>query len=88
MAGNHDTAHHHEVKGVINGKMIVSDVLHVCPQAREVFLKHLGTLCLSMPGSTTETIEFLAAMNDYHESILVAELNEVCKKAPSKAGHF
>lgn len=86
MAG-HGHKHHH-VEGVITGKVIVSDLLHACPQAEAVLIKHLGKAAISVPGARTEAIEFLCAMNDYHEDILVAELNEVCKKAPSKVGHF
>lgn len=87
MAG-HGKHHHHEEEGVINGKMIVGDVLHVCPQAEAVFKKHLGEGVFRIPGIKTEAIEFVAAMHDYHEYKLVAELNQVCKKAPHKAGHF
>lgn len=85
MAGH--GKHHHE-EGLITGKMIIQDVLQVCPQAEAVFKKHLGENALSIPGAKTEAIEFLAAMNDYHEDILLAELNQVCKIAPPKAGHF
>lgn len=79
---------HHEVEGVITGKVVVSDLLQACPQAEAVLIKHLGKKAIIVPGAKTETIEFLCAMNDYHEYILVAELNEVCKQAPSKVGHF
>lgn len=75
-------------EGAVTGKMIVEDLLLACPQAEVVITKHLGPLALSVPGSRTEAIEFLCAMNDYHEEILLAELNEVCKKPPHKAGHF
>lgn len=90
MAGRHDDKHHHHHghDWIINGKMIISDVLEVCPEAEQVFVKHLGPLALTIPGARAEAIEFLTAMHDYHEDILLTELNEVCKKAPSKAGHF
>lgn len=80
--------HHHKIEGIINGKMIVREVIEVNPKAEDVFKKHLGKSCLSLPGSKTESIEFLAAMNDYHEEPLVTDLNKVCKKAPPKTGHF
>ncbi|MBI1913064.1 MAG: hypothetical protein HYS21_13845 [Deltaproteobacteria bacterium] len=86
MAGH--SSHHHHEEGVITGKMIVEDVLHVCPQAEAVFKKHLGENVFKVPGLKTEAIEFLAAMHDYHEYILLEELNQVCKKAPHKTGHF
>lgn len=79
---------HHEEEGVITGKMIVMDILKACPQAEAVIIKHLGPLALSMPGARTEALEFLAAMNDYHEYKLLEELNQVCKVRPRKAGHF
>lgn len=79
---------HHEEEGVITGKVIVSDLLKACPQAEAVLIKHLGRAAIAVPGARTEAIEFLCAMNDYHEYILVAELNEVCKMSPSKVGHF
>lgn len=90
MAGHHnDEKHgHHHAEGLITGKMIIQDVLAVCPQAEAIFIKHLGPRALSVPGAKTEAIEFLAAMNDYHEHILLEELNQVCKIAPGKAGHF
>ncbi len=73
----------------VTGKMIVGDLLKVCPEAREVFKKHLGPYCLSVPGSTLESIEFLAAMYDYHEEPLLEDLNRVCKDIPPlKEGHF
>lgn len=86
MAGHNDK-HHHET-GVVTGKMIVQDLLNVCPQAEAVFKKHLGEKVFCVPAMKTEAIEFVAAMNDYHEYILVAELNEICKIAPEKVGHF
>ena len=66
--------HHNSAEGIITGKMIVR--------------KHLGEYCLALPGAQTESIEFLAAMNDYHEELLLEALNSVCKKAPAKTGHF
>lgn len=87
MAGHNDK-HHHEEPGVVTGKMIVQDLLQACPQAEAIFKKHLGERVFCVPGMKTEAIEFVAAMNDYHESILVAELNQVCKVAPEKTGHF
>lgn len=68
--------------------MIVQDLLQVCPQAEAIFKKHLGERVFCIPAMKTEAIEFVAAMNDYHEYILVAELNEICKIAPEKVGHF
>lgn len=85
MAGH---AHHHEEERLITGKMIIGDVLQVCPQAEEVFKKHLGAGSLAIPGARTEAIEFLCAMNDCHEEPLIKELNQVCMKAPFKTGHF
>ena len=79
---------HHEDEGVITGKVVVSDLLQACPQAEAVLIKHLGKAAIAVPGARTESIEFLCAMNDYHEYILVAELNEVCKVPPLKVGHF
>ncbi|HBO84060.1 MAG: hypothetical protein A2073_01745 [Deltaproteobacteria bacterium GWC2_42_11] len=86
MAGKH----HHKVEGegIINGKMIVGEVVEANQKAEDVFKKHLGEYCLSIPGSRTESIEFLAAMHDCHEEPLLEELNRVCKKAPPKMGHF
>ena len=86
MAGGHDEKHHHD--RVITGKIIVKDLLNACPQAEEVIKRHLGRAALSIPGSKTESIEFLAAMYDYHEEDLLQELNQVCRTAPSKVGHF
>jgi hypothetical protein len=82
MAGHE----HHD--WVITGKVIVEDLLNACPQAEHVFKKHLGENALAIPGAKTEAIEFLAAMHDYHEHILLEELNEVCTTAPRKTGHF
>ncbi|MBI5328816.1 MAG: hypothetical protein HZB80_11105 [Deltaproteobacteria bacterium] len=82
------TKHHNKIEGIINGKMIVGDVIKANSSAESIFKKHLGELCLSLPGSRTETIEFLAAMNDYHEEPLVEDLNRVCEKTPPKTGHF
>lgn len=84
MAGKHDN----RTDGIINGKMIVGDVIKANPAAEGVLKKHLGELCLSLPGARTESIEFLAAMNDYHEEPLLEDLNRVCKKTPPKTGHF
>jgi hypothetical protein len=83
MAGGHD-----DEKGVITEKMIIKDIIHACPQAETVIKKHLGAAALSVPGSWTESLEFLAAMNDYHTAIILKELNQVCKVTPSKTGHF
>ena len=83
MAGGHK-----KIDGPVNGKVIIKDLLEVCPEAEEVFKKHLGPLCLSIPGSRTESIEFLAAMYDYHEEPLLEDLNKVCKSPPPKVGHF
>lgn len=82
MAGDHD------VKGAITEKMIVKDIIHACPQADKIIRKHLGSAALAMPGSLTESLEFLAAMNDYHTHVILKELNEVCQIPPSKTGHF
>jgi len=84
MAGKH----HNSAEGIITGKMIVGEVIEANPKAADVFKKHLGRYCLSLPGARTESIEFLAAMNDYHEEPLLEALNNVCKKAPAKIGHF
>ena len=79
-----------KIEGPIQGKMIVGDVIELCPEAEEVFKRHLGPYCLTVPGSMTESIEFLVAMHDYHESPLVEDLNKVYKDTPipSKIGHF
>lgn len=84
MAGKH----HNSAEGIITGKMIVREVIEANPKALDVFRKHLGEYCLALPGAQTESIEFLAAMNDYHEEPLLEALNTVCKKAPAKVGHF
>ncbi len=77
-----------KIEGPITGKVIIEDLLEVCPEAEEVIKKHLGELALTIPGARTESIEFLAAMHDYHEEPLLEDLNKVCKKAPPKVGHF
>jgi len=86
MAGHGHT--NHEEEGAITGKVVVNDLLQVCPQAEAILIKHLGKAAIAVPGSRTETIEFLCAMNDYHLYIILPELNEVCKVPPSKVGHF
>lgn len=85
MAAGHDS---HGPAGVITEKMIVGDIIKACPQARQVLVKHLGEWALKVPGSWTESLDFLAAMNDYHVGLILDELNEVCKIAPQKEGHF
>ena len=84
MAGKH----HNSAEGIITGKMIVGEVIEANPKAADVFKKPLGEYCLALAGGQTESIEFLAAMNDYHEEPLLEALNSVCKKAPAKIGHF
>jgi hypothetical protein len=86
MAG-HDT-HQDTSSWVITDKVVISDLLQACPQAEEILIKYLGRRALCMPGSKTETLEFLSAMNDIHIHALLEELNEVCKIAPTKTGHF
>ncbi len=86
MAG-HDK-HTDTSNWVINEKVVINDLLHACPQAEEILIKYLGRHAMCMPGSKTETIEFLAAMNDTHVHPILEELNQVCKVAPSKFGHF
>lgn len=81
-------AENHDPKGIITEKVVISDLLNACPQAEEVLRKHLGSGALCMPGAKTETIEFLAAMNDAHVYPILDELNQVCKVKPSKFGHF
>lgn len=85
MAGKHD---HDHSDWVITNKMIVQDVIDACPQSLAVFVKHLGPWALAVPGVKTEAIEVLAAMSDYHENLLLEELNQVCKLKPKKTGHF
>ena len=87
MAGNHGN-HYDGAQGVITGKVIIKELLQACPQAADVIRKHLGPMALSIPGSETEAIEFLAAMHDYHEDKLLQEINQVCKQPPVKVGHF
>ncbi|HHL40412.1 MAG TPA: hypothetical protein ENJ37_07890 [Deltaproteobacteria bacterium] len=79
---------HCKVKGPITEKVVIKDLVEVCPEAVDIIKKHLGENCLSFPGSQTETIEFLAAMNDSHPYALLDELNETCKTPPKKTGHF
>ncbi len=81
-------AAHHGPTGPITEKMIVSDIIHTCPQAEVIITKHLGRAALFMPGSKCESLEFLAAMNDYHVNLILDELNEICLVAPAKVGHF
>ncbi|MBE9528875.1 MAG: hypothetical protein IME99_06520 [Proteobacteria bacterium] len=81
-------AEHHGPTGPITDKMIVGDIIHTCPQAEVIIKKHLGRAALFMPGSRAESIEFLAAMNDYHVHLILDELNEICYVAPEKIGHF
>ncbi|MFQ5479763.1 MAG: hypothetical protein ACE5DW_00605 [Thermodesulfobacteriota bacterium] len=90
MAASDSSTHkrRHSDEGVINGKMIVRDIINTCPQAEVIIKKHLGAAALIVPGARVESLEFLLAMNDYHESTILAELNEVCKVAPTKVGHF
>ncbi len=88
MADDHSHKRRLSDEGVITGKMIVRDIIKACPQAEVVIKKHLGAAALAVPGSRVESLEFLVAMNDYHESIILAEINEVCKVAPTKVGHF
>ncbi|NOS35632.1 MAG: hypothetical protein GQ522_03235 [Deltaproteobacteria bacterium] len=83
MAGGH-----HEVEGPITEKVIVLDLLKAFPDAEGIIQKHLGQRCFSIPGSKTESIEFLAAMHHYHVHLLLADLNKICTHAPSKVGHF
>ncbi|MFQ5465453.1 MAG: hypothetical protein ACE5EI_05955 [Thermodesulfobacteriota bacterium] len=86
MAGHHgdeDTA-----TLVITEKVVIEDLLQACPQAEAVLRKYLGSRALCVPGSKTETIEFLAAMHDTHVHPIIDELNEVCKVKPLKLGHF
>jgi len=84
MAGNHD----HDEIGAITEKMVIRDIINACPQAEAILRKHLGAAALCIPGAWTESLEFLAAMNDYHTHIILKELNQVCKVSPSKTGHF
>ncbi|MFQ5427764.1 MAG: hypothetical protein ACE5EZ_02175 [Thermodesulfobacteriota bacterium] len=88
MSDDHGHGRRRSDEGVINAKMIVRDIINACPQAEVVLKKHLGAAALAVPGARVESLEFLAAMNDYHESVLLAEINEVCKVAPTKVGHF
>ncbi len=88
MADDHSHGRRSSDAGVITGKMIVRDIINACPQAEVIIKKHLGAAALIVPGSRVESLEYLVAMNDYHESTVLAELNEVCKIAPAKVGHF
>ncbi len=81
-------ADHHGPTGPITDKMIVGDIIHTCPEAEVIIKKHLGSAALFMPGSKAESIEFLAAMNDYHVNTILDEINEICYVAPEKVGHF
>lgn len=86
MAGNHGHDDHKD--WVVTEKVVISDLLNTCPQAEEIIRKHLGPRALCIPGAKTETIEFLSAMHDYHCHYILEEINQVCKTAPSKFGHF
>ena len=88
MAGHGKNHHNDHSDWVVTNKMIVQDVLNACPQTLAVFEKHLGSHALCIPGVKTEAIEVIAAMGDYHEDILLEELNQVCKVKPKKTGHF
>ncbi len=87
MVAKHN-GHDKQKDWVITDKVIVGDLLKICPDAEEIFKKHLGSLCLTIPGAKTESIEFLAAMHDYHAYILLEDINSVCKVLPPKIGHF
>jgi len=83
MAGGH-----HDIEGPITEKVIILDLLKAFPDAEGVIKKHLGPRCFSIPGSKTESLEFLAAMHDYHVALILADLNKLCTNPPAKTGHF
>jgi len=70
-----------KIEGKIKAKMIVGDIIDLCPEAEEVFKKHFGPNSLLFPGAKTESVEFLAAMNDCHEALVLKDLNDVCEYA-------
>ncbi len=88
MAADHRYKRRLTDQGVITEKMIVKDIIDACPAAEMVIKKHLGAAALMIPGSKVESLEFLAAMNDYHVTKILLELNEVCRSGPKKEGHF
>ena len=83
MAGGH-----HDIEGPITEKVIILDLLNAFPDAEGIIKKHLGSRCFSIPGSKTESLEFLAAMHDYHVALILADLNKLCTNPPAKTGHF
>jgi hypothetical protein len=70
---------HNKIDGKIKGKMIVGDIIDLCPEAEAVFKKHFGPNSLLFPGAKTESVEFLAAMNDCHEAPVLKDLNDLCE---------
>jgi hypothetical protein len=70
---------HKNIEGRIKAKMIVGDIINLCPEAEEVFKKHFGPNSLLFPGAKTESVEFLAAMNDCHQALVLKDLNDVCE---------
>lgn len=82
------SADHNRVEGPITEKVIISDLLEVCPEAEGIIGDLLGESALFIPGARTESLEFICAMHDFHYVKLLDALNKVCKVHPGKIGHF